>query len=535
MPETRQLICEGWVDPEHYTGAQESIIFDPAVIYVRQGKKACFFKGKPTELHESVGDGVEIVESIENLELIREADGRANVKDGEWIVEGVFQRSGVKNANGRTYSRKLWERVLNETGTAINAIRDRSMIGHLEHPKDGRTDGNLGALLVLEAKLDNEGVVYGRAKILDTPPGKILKTYCVEGVRWGFSSRGSGVIRADGTVDENDYRLETWDGVMRPSTPGGFAQQPKPVKVREGEEKPTEEDAVQEDIEDAPEATILLEEITHIESELTEAFDSKLLNRFLHCFTQAKTLAEQKKLKASTQQAMFGHLLNGMQSVAKAIPDAEVSLTEDVEKTLADVTDEQNQVEMKRRAFERTVEKFQTKIAEVEEERDRATSQLSASEDKLNKSIVRLDEMNSANDGLKARVVVLETDLAESQSQLEAARVYIAEDSATEISDPVTEATEAVIEQYPELKGFQDVFERAATPERVGELAERLLQNPRTRASDSTPSPQERNAMPKGDVISESTVRTRVVTKHRGAVLAGKALKLIGNRLAPSK
>jgi hypothetical protein len=171
----------------------------------------------------------------------------------------------------------------------------------------------------------------------------------------------------------------------------------------------------------------------------------------------------------------------------------------------------------------------------VEEERDRATSQLSASEDKLNKSIVRLDEMNSANDGLKARVVVLETDLAESQSQLEAARVYIAEDSATEISDPVTEATEAVIEQYPELKGFQDVFERAATPERVGELAERLLQNPRTRASDSTPSPQERNAMPKGDVISESTVRTRVVTKHRGAVLAGKALKLIGNRLAPSK
>ena len=281
---------------------------------------------------------------------------------------------------GAPSRQKLWERMLEDKGTAMSAIRDRAMIGHLEHPKDGRTDGNLGSLLVLEAKLDNDGVIYGRAKILDTIPGKTLKVYCVEGVRWGFSSRGSGVIRADGTVDENDYRLETWDAVMRPSTPGAYAQQPKPVKVREGEEEidesipplakwekhheggykhespkgtyfinklgdewkgkagrgevgdevnrmhalsyrpkgsksdpwnlgrhetPEKARAVaarhaktgvaeSEDIEDAPEAATLLEEITHIESELTEAFDSNLLNRFLGCFTQAKTLSEQR-------------------------------------------------------------------------------------------------------------------------------------------------------------------------------------------------------------------------------------------------
>src|SRR5437016_1049591 len=87
--------------------------FIPEVAYVRQGNKVLFFRGNRS-LTESVDESCEIVEDFEQLELV-EREGGKYVKDGKWIVEGPYQRSDVKNANGRSYARKIWERIFGKT------------------------------------------------------------------------------------------------------------------------------------------------------------------------------------------------------------------------------------------------------------------------------------------------------------------------------------------------------------------------------------------------------------------------------------
>jgi len=207
------LICEG------AAGAMY-----PDVVYVRQGDSVLFFRGS-VDIAESVsGDGVTVVDSIDDLDVVVEGEGdRAvkSVRDGLWVFEGVFQRSDVRNANKRTYPRRLWERILAEGTPVRESLKSRSMLGHLEHPKDGRTDGNLGAIITTDLRLKEDGTVWGRGEVLSTPAGKILREYTSRNVRWGVSSRGSGSVGNDGTV-KDDYTLRSFDAVMAPSTPGAY-------------------------------------------------------------------------------------------------------------------------------------------------------------------------------------------------------------------------------------------------------------------------------------------------------------------------
>jgi hypothetical protein len=216
----RVLICEGLEGcffPETRYVVQPGEAGKPASVY--------FAEGAPTGvvLHESAGEGYVIVESIDRLSLVERDNGKRYVKNGRWFVEGVFQRSDVKNANGRTYSRKLWERLINDKKSpALETLNARGMAGMFEHPADGRTKGPEVALLVDRLSLHEDGVVKGRAELLDTPVGLILQELTAKNVRWGVSSRGSGTIDEKGNVSESDYMVETWDAVMRPSTPGAY-------------------------------------------------------------------------------------------------------------------------------------------------------------------------------------------------------------------------------------------------------------------------------------------------------------------------
>jgi len=76
---------------------------------------------------------------------------------------------------------------------------------------------------VLEAYLEN-GIVYGKVEILDTPSGKILKSLVEAGVKLGISSRGVGSTKKDGDrhVVQDDFQLICWDYVSEPSTSGAF-------------------------------------------------------------------------------------------------------------------------------------------------------------------------------------------------------------------------------------------------------------------------------------------------------------------------
>lgn len=220
----RRLLCEGWIEE----GSEHAAVFLPEIAYVRQGDKVWMAYGDRSRLDESTSDA-HFVERIDEMELEERTLTTGAVvklpKDGRWIVEGPAQRSDVRNANRRVYPRKLWEKLIADRKSYVQEqIAERAMIGHLEHPKDGRTDLKEAAIITIEASLQEDGTVWNKFEILDTPNGSILKELTLKGVRWGVSSRGNGSVDDSGTVSESDFLLKCWDAVAAPSTPGAYAR-----------------------------------------------------------------------------------------------------------------------------------------------------------------------------------------------------------------------------------------------------------------------------------------------------------------------
>jgi len=165
-----------------------------------------------------------------------------NKTTGHMKVRGVFQRSDVKNGNGRIYSEQLWNRVLGE-GALKQTLGSRLMLGEVEHPSDGMT--NLSRVSHVITSLDkSSGKVVGEAEVLNTPSGKILQELFRAKVPVGISSRGKGTSYSKGGVEyvnERDYILDTFDFVYKPSTPGAY------TSIAESLDKPFKPDSSMKD------------------------------------------------------------------------------------------------------------------------------------------------------------------------------------------------------------------------------------------------------------------------------------------------
>lgn len=140
-------------------------------------------------------------------------------------VGGVFQRADVENANQRIYPKKLWKEVLsrNEVKTRIEK---KQMFGMLGHPSNGQTDPEKVSHVITKQEMMEDGTIYGEAEILDTPTGRIAAALFNAGCGLGISSRGDGSIEKKGNKNEvqDDYQLETYDFVLKPSTPGAYPE-----------------------------------------------------------------------------------------------------------------------------------------------------------------------------------------------------------------------------------------------------------------------------------------------------------------------
>ena len=160
----------------------------------------------------------ELQESVE-YELIEE-DG----KPKKYYIEGIFMQSEKKNKNGRVYPLPVLEKEVNRY--VKEYVVPKRAFGELGHP-DGPTV-NLDRASHMIQSLKKEGKDFvGRAKILDTPNGKIVKCLIDEGARLGVSSRGMGTLKAvDKTqVVQNDFYLATAaDIVADPSAPNAFVE-----------------------------------------------------------------------------------------------------------------------------------------------------------------------------------------------------------------------------------------------------------------------------------------------------------------------
>jgi hypothetical protein len=177
-------------------------------------------------------------------------------ENGNFRVEGVFQRSDTENANKRVYPRSIWEKEL-EAPRVVEALQNKAMFGELDHPADGKTKLQRVSHVITNLELQEDGVMTGAAEILPTPNGKILKSLFESGVQVGISSRGSGSVQ-NGRVQE-DFKLNTFDFVARPSTPGAL---PRPSGESKGGSR-TEgvEDAEVTVVEDDPEIEALMSDL----------------------------------------------------------------------------------------------------------------------------------------------------------------------------------------------------------------------------------------------------------------------------------
>ena len=159
-----------------------------------------------------------IREEIEQVEVIVEQrDGKKNL-----YIEGVFLQTEQPNRNRRVYGSQLMEReVKRYTETFINKGR---ALGELGHPDGPTVNLDRVSHKIMSLKEDGNNFI-GRAKILDTPMGKIAKNLLDEGVKLGVSSRGMGSIRKEEkcNVVQDDFMLATAaDIVADPSAPDAF-------------------------------------------------------------------------------------------------------------------------------------------------------------------------------------------------------------------------------------------------------------------------------------------------------------------------
>jgi hypothetical protein len=158
-----------------------------------------------------------MTELIESVGYLIEGSGN----DKKYYIEGIFAQADTPNRNGRIYPRGIMENALGKFQPIITAKR---AMGELNHPQ-GPTI-NLDRVSHLIEKMEwNGSDVHGRAKVLDTPMGRIAKNLIDENVQLGVSTRGLGSLKTNSRgVNEvqNDFMLNTVDIVGDPSGPSCF-------------------------------------------------------------------------------------------------------------------------------------------------------------------------------------------------------------------------------------------------------------------------------------------------------------------------
>ena len=162
-----------------------------------------------------------ISEEIVDVNFITEDSGGGKKSH---FIEGVFLQSDIKNRNGRMYPFDTLDREVGKYNE--NYIQRGRALGELGHP-DGPTI-NLDRVSHKIVSLKSEGRNFiGKAKILETPMGRIAKNLLDEGVKLGVSSRGLGSIERKGDVNivKDDFMLSTAaDIVADPSAPDAFVE-----------------------------------------------------------------------------------------------------------------------------------------------------------------------------------------------------------------------------------------------------------------------------------------------------------------------
>jgi hypothetical protein len=141
-------------------------------------------------------------------------DEKRFVSDGGMVLSGKLQQADTENGNGRIYPYNVLAR---EVKNYEKLVRESRALGELDHPDDSVINLKNASHLITSIWMEGESVM-GKAKVLDTPSGKVLKSLVEAGVTLGISSRGMGSVENKNgkTYVQEDFKLICFDFVSEP-------------------------------------------------------------------------------------------------------------------------------------------------------------------------------------------------------------------------------------------------------------------------------------------------------------------------------
>ena len=162
---------------------------------------------------------MKLISEFNDQELNFITEGKDDEK--KYVIEGIFAQANNKNRNGRIYPREVMSSAIGKYNR--DQVAPGRAVGELNHP-----EGPTVNLDKVSHKIDNlvlEGNdVMGKATILNTPMGEVVKGLLDGGAKLGVSTRGMGSLeqRNNAMVVKPDFMLNAIDIVQDPSAPGAF-------------------------------------------------------------------------------------------------------------------------------------------------------------------------------------------------------------------------------------------------------------------------------------------------------------------------
>jgi hypothetical protein len=161
-----------------------------------------------------------ISEEVLNVQyIVEEKDGKK-----EHHISGIFMQAEKKNRNNRVYPFHILNKEVHRYNN--DYVNKNRAFGELGHPDSPAINLDRVSHMITSLRPDGNNII-GKAKILDTPNGKIVKSLLDGGASLGVSTRGVGSLKPHNGYQlvQDDFHLATAaDIVADPSAPDAFVR-----------------------------------------------------------------------------------------------------------------------------------------------------------------------------------------------------------------------------------------------------------------------------------------------------------------------